>query len=57
MTVTANPLTSESLSFDDSAEVFDAFLDRGWTDGLPIVPPTPERVSLFLEHAGRLAPR
>lgn len=53
MTVTANPLTSESLSFDDSAEVFDAFLDRGWTDGLPIVPPTPERVSLFLEHAGR----
>src|SRR5205823_5729583 len=28
---------------------------RGWTDGLPIVPPTEERVAAFLEAAG-LAP-
>ena len=51
--MTASPLTSARLSFDDSAEVLDAFMDRGWTDGLPIVPPTPERVGLFLERAGR----
>jgi hypothetical protein len=26
---------------------------RGWTDGLAVVPPTPERVAEFLERAGR----
>ena len=39
---------------DDSALVEDYF-ERGWTDGLPIVPPTPERVEAFLDFAG-LAP-
>jgi hypothetical protein len=29
-------------------EVNDYFYDRGWTDGLPIVPPTPELVDRFL---------
>jgi hypothetical protein len=28
------------------------FYERGWTDGLPVVPPTPERVSEFLEYSG-----
>lgn len=27
-------------------------LDRGWGDGLPMVPPTPERVAEALDHAG-----
>ena len=27
-------------------EIHDYFLDRYWTDGLPIVPPTPDRVRL-----------
>ena len=26
---------------------------RGWTDGLPVVPPTPERVAKFLHSSGR----
>ena len=46
-------LTSKRFTFDDDAEAVESYLERGWTDGLPIVPPTPERVSRFLEHAGR----
>ena len=51
--MTLSSLTSRRLGFDSPTEALDSFLDRGWTDGLPIVPPTPERVGLFLEHAGR----
>ncbi len=25
---------------------------RGWTDGLPVVPPTPERVAALLDYVG-----
>jgi hypothetical protein len=42
----------------DLADAFDAnefYQARGWTDGLPIVPPTAERVMACLEAAG-LAP-
>ena len=46
-------LTSKRLTFDGDAEAVESYLERGWTDGLPVVPPTPERVSRFLEHAGR----
>ncbi len=39
-------LMSERLEVDDDFEAVQAlYLERGWTDGLPIVPPTPERVS------------
>jgi hypothetical protein len=37
---------------DDAIEVCFA---RGWTDGLPVVPPTPDRVAAMLDAAG-LAP-
>jgi hypothetical protein len=33
-------------------ELVEDYFDRGWTDGLPIVPPTPELVEKFLAHAG-----
>src|ERR1700748_999325 len=33
----------------DEAAVRQLFEARGWTDGLPIVPPTPERVAAMLE--------
>jgi hypothetical protein len=33
--------------------VQDHFESRGWTDGLPIVPPTPDRVEAFLRHTPR----
>jgi hypothetical protein len=32
----------------DEAAVYDEFVRRGWCDGLPIVPPTPERVQAML---------
>ncbi len=32
----------------DEADVYDDFVRRGWCDGLPIVPPTPERVRVML---------
>ncbi|MBI2887115.1 MAG: hypothetical protein HYY02_07890 [Chloroflexi bacterium] len=33
--------------------MYDSYYERGLTDGLPIIPPTPERVQAMLEHAGR----
>lgn len=33
---------------DAFAEINQLFYERGWTDGLPIVPPTPERVRAML---------
>ena len=46
-------LTSNRFSFDDATEAMESYLRHGWTDGLPVVPPTAERVSRFLEYAGR----
>jgi hypothetical protein len=40
---------SPTLEVDDSPEaVLEAFSERQWCDGLPIVPPTPERVRRML---------
>ncbi len=35
---------------DDLQAIFDRFTSEGWTDGLPIVPPTPERVAQMLAY-------
>lgn len=32
----------------DVDDVFDRFMEEGWSDGLPIIPPTEERVARFL---------
>ena len=37
--------------YRDYAELLDDYYERGWTDGLPVVPPTPERVEEFLGAA------
>jgi hypothetical protein len=34
-------------------EVYHLFLENGWTDGFPIIPPTEERVAAFIEAAGK----
>ena len=45
---------SDKISLDDSLEsVNDWFYDQGWTDGLPIIPPTPERVEKMLAWTDR----
>jgi hypothetical protein len=41
-------MTSETLLLEES-DVQEEFFERGWTDGLPIVPPTPERVRAMLD--------
>jgi hypothetical protein len=47
-TVEAAP--RELLLLED--EVFEEFVRRGWCDGLPIVPPTPERVEAMIRAGG-----
>lgn len=46
------PLTSNRLDFDDAVEAIEYYFQQGWTDGLPVVPPTPDRVQQFLDYVG-----
>jgi hypothetical protein len=47
-------LTSEELVVFDSAEAVNSlFFERGWTDGLPIIPPTEEAVERMLAAVNR----
>jgi hypothetical protein len=55
MTMADTQLTAARYEVADWFEAEELYQRRGWTDGLPIVPPTPERVRACLEHAG-LAP-
>jgi hypothetical protein len=45
-------LSSEIVESDDLLAAIESAHARGWTDGLPIVPPTPDRVLAFLDHIG-----
>lgn len=45
--------TDEAEALDvEEGEVQELFFERGWTDGLPVVPPTPDRVSAMLAAGG-----
>ena len=48
-------LSSRRVVLGDSEDPIEAAFARGWTDGLPVVPPTEERVARMLEGA-RLPP-
>lgn len=48
----AMSLASARIETAGPFEAMDAFLERGWTDGLPVIPPTPERVEAALAAAG-----
>ncbi|HEX2930062.1 MAG TPA: hypothetical protein VHV54_10135 [Candidatus Binatia bacterium] len=37
----------------DPAEMFDLFAERGWTDGLPVLPPTPSSVARMIAAGGQ----
>ena len=39
--------------WEDVVEAIEKCYELGWTDGLPVVPPTTERVQQFLDYAGR----
>lgn len=46
-------LTSRHFEADDFLAAQELFLERGWTDGLPVIPPTPELVESMLTHTSR----
>ena len=44
-------MTAPTVVLDDDIEsIYDYFCEQGWTDGLPIIPPTPERVERVLRN-------
>jgi len=45
-------LMSHRIEVETAEQVVEAFYEKGWTDGLPVVPPTEEKVLAFLEAAG-----
>jgi hypothetical protein len=48
-------LQADQHSYGSFDALLEDYYERGWTDGLPVVPPTPEKVEAFLDAAG-LAP-
>ena len=53
MTAAQGP-AARTLEFDDDyPAINEQFVERGWTDGLPIVPPTEDRVAEFLRRTIR----
>jgi hypothetical protein len=46
-------LGSRRVELADLEDEHEAMFDRGWTDGLPVVPPTPERVLRMLRGTPR----
>jgi len=49
----ASGLGSRRVELADLEDEHEAMFDRGWTDGLPVVPPTPERVLRMLRGTTR----
>jgi len=50
---TGSVLTARRVDVADAEDEFEAMFDRGWTDGLPVVPPTEERVLRMLQGTSR----
>jgi hypothetical protein len=48
-------LQAEALTFGSHDEALEAFHGRGWTDGLPVLLPTEQRVRAMIAGAGRPA--
>ena len=49
---TQSLLTADRVESADPFEAMETYFERGWTDGLPVVPPTPARVADMLDAAG-----
>ena len=48
----ADPAPHDTVASGSIDEINDAFASRGWSDGLPIIPPTRDRVEAFLAGSG-----
>ena len=46
-------LTSERFDFEDALGAVEFYYEKGWTDGLPVKPPTPRQVEDMLAYSGR----
>ena len=46
-------LASRRIALGPEADAVEACYERGWTDGMPVVPPTPERVLKILDGTRR----
>jgi len=46
-------LTSKTYSLENTDAAISFCLEKGWTDGLPVIPPTPDKVAQFLQHVNR----
>jgi hypothetical protein len=46
-------LTARRVSLAGPTDEYESIYERGWTDGLPVVPPTPERVIRMLGGTNR----
>ena len=46
-------LRARQVELGDGEDEHEALFERGWTDGLPVVPPTPERVVRLLAGSSR----
>jgi hypothetical protein len=51
--VATKPLESVQYEVDSVTHAIEFYYEKGWTDGLPVVPPTEEKVRAFLAAAGR----
>src|SRR5207253_2863502 len=51
--MTKSTLASPVIEVSSLAEAMEVYYERGWTDGLPIVPPEEHRVVEFLRAGGR----
>src|SRR5438094_10511978 len=50
--VSSSTLLSTRYEVEDERAAQDFFHEKGWTDGLPVIAPTPERVLSCLDEAG-----
>ena len=46
-------LQARTLAVDDADDPIEFCYEQGWTDGLPVVPPTPEKVQRAIAASGR----
>ena len=49
------PMTSRLIPLGENQDAIEACFERGWSDGLPVVPPTQSRVLAMLEGTTRSA--
>ncbi len=50
----AYDLASKRVELGEADDPIEYYFKRGWTDGLPVTPPTAEKIGAFLDAAGRM---